>query len=89
MEEQSPQMAIFRERLVTTREEERRRLRRDLHDGLGPRLATLTVKVSAAQNHLHRNPEAAGRLLAAFITGLDEDYLNSLVWDLGLGDDDD
>jgi hypothetical protein len=30
-----------------------------------------------------------GRLLAAFITGLDEDYLNSLVWDLGLGDDDD
>src|SRR5947207_5362641 len=32
-----------RERLVTTREEERRRLRRDLHDGLGPTLAALNL----------------------------------------------
>ena len=36
------------------REEERRRLRRDLHDGLGPQLATLTMKVSAAQNLLEK-----------------------------------
>jgi signal transduction histidine kinase len=53
-----------RERLITAREEERRRLRRDLHDGLGPQLATLTVKVSAAQNLLHHNPNAAEKLLA-------------------------
>jgi signal transduction histidine kinase len=44
-----------RERLVTTREEERRRLRRDLHDGLGPQLATLTLKLETARNRLANN----------------------------------
>lgn len=52
-----------RERLVTTREEERRRLRRDLHDGLGPQLASLTLKLDAARNLLAHNPAAADRLL--------------------------
>jgi signal transduction histidine kinase len=41
-----------RERLVTAREEERRRLRRDLHDGLGPQLASLTLKLETARNRL-------------------------------------
>jgi signal transduction histidine kinase len=53
-----------RERLIATREEERRRLRRDLHDGLGPQLATLTIKVSAAQNLLKSDPDTAARLLS-------------------------
>jgi signal transduction histidine kinase len=52
-----------RERLVTTREEERRRLRRDLHDGLGPQLATLTLKLDAARNLLTHEPKAADALL--------------------------
>jgi signal transduction histidine kinase len=39
-----------RERLVLAREEERRRLRRDLHDGLGPELAALTMQVDALRN---------------------------------------
>jgi signal transduction histidine kinase len=52
-----------RERLVTTREEERRRLRRDLHDGLGPALASLTFKVDAARNSLKQDSEKADRLL--------------------------
>ena len=34
-----------RERLVNAREEERRRIRRDLHDGLGPRLASLMMRI--------------------------------------------
>jgi signal transduction histidine kinase len=35
--------------LVTAREEERRRLRRDLHDGVGPSLAAIIIKLNAAQ----------------------------------------
>ncbi len=53
-----------RERLVTTREEERRRLRRDLHDGLGPALASLTFKVDAARNLLTQDSARAEMLLA-------------------------
>lgn len=52
-----------RERLITAREEERRRLRRDLHDGLGPTLASLTLKLDAARNQLNQNPNAAHSLL--------------------------
>jgi signal transduction histidine kinase len=47
-----------RERLVLAREEERRRLRRDLHDGLGPRLASLTLKLETARNRLAHDPLA-------------------------------
>jgi signal transduction histidine kinase len=52
-----------RERLVTTREEERRRIHRDLHDGLGPQLATLSLKVDAARNYLGHDPATADHLL--------------------------
>jgi signal transduction histidine kinase len=45
-----------RERLVVAREEERRRLRRDLHDGLGPALAGLTLKLDTARNLLGDAP---------------------------------
>ncbi len=41
-----------REHLVTAREEERRRLRRDLHDGLGPALSSVLLKVGAARRLL-------------------------------------
>jgi len=51
-----------REQLVSAREEERRRLRRDLHDGLGPRLASLTLRLEAARDGLAREPEAAALL---------------------------
>jgi two-component system NarL family sensor kinase len=53
-----------RERLVVGREEERRRLRRDLHDGLGPALAGVALGVDAARNILRSDPHSADALLA-------------------------
>jgi signal transduction histidine kinase len=53
--------------LVTAREEERRRLRRDLHDGLGPTLAGLTLGLDAARARSAGQPELQellGRLKA-------------------------
>jgi signal transduction histidine kinase len=44
---------------VTAREEERRRLRRDLHDGLGPALASQTLKLDAALDLLEADPAQA------------------------------
>ena len=41
-----------RQRLVEAREEERRRLRRDLHDGLGPLLTSVGLNLDAARNRL-------------------------------------
>jgi len=52
-----------RQRLVTAREEERRRLRRDLHDGLGPTLASLAQRLDTARGLLPRDPDAATALL--------------------------
>lgn len=55
-----------REQLVLAREEERRRLQRDLHDGLGPQLATLSMQLDVARRlAAEGSPEAAellGRL---------------------------
>jgi signal transduction histidine kinase len=54
-----------RERLVLAREEERRRLRRDLHDGIGPALAGLTLKTETARTLLPPGTDAASRQLRA------------------------
>ena len=53
-----------RERLVTTREEERRRLRRDLHDGIGPALTGLALQLHAARKLVRPSPEDAEETLA-------------------------
>jgi signal transduction histidine kinase len=52
-----------RERLVLAREEERRRLRRDLHDGIGPALAGLTLKTETARALLPPGSDSASRQL--------------------------
>jgi signal transduction histidine kinase len=52
-----------REQIVGAREEERRRLRRDLHDGLGPVLTGIAFRADAAGNFLATDPDRAGALL--------------------------
>jgi signal transduction histidine kinase len=52
-----------RQRLVAAREEERRRLRRELHDGLGPVLTAIGLTLDAARTRLDTDPVAADRHL--------------------------
>lgn len=46
------QLRLSREEIVVAREEERRRLRGDLHDGLGPTLASVALGLDAAAQRL-------------------------------------
>ena len=44
------ELQASRSRIVSAREEERKRLRRDLHDGVGPSLAAIVLKLNVAQS---------------------------------------
>lgn len=75
-----------RERLVRSREEERRRLRRDLHDGLGPILSGLRLGIEGAARGLPpASPllEALGHLGEQAEAGRDE--VRRLIDDLRPG----
>jgi signal transduction histidine kinase len=61
--ELSASLQASREQIVTAREEERRRLRRDLHDSLGPSLGAVSLRIDTARNLASRNPAEADRLL--------------------------
>lgn len=66
-----------RERLVLAREEERRRLWRDLHDGLGSTLAGLALHAGNARRALPADPQAA----TSWVTRL-EDGIGTAVGDV-------
>jgi two-component system, NarL family, sensor kinase len=80
----SRDLQASRERLVNAKEEERRRLRRDLHDGLGPKLAALALKLDAARSLVDGRPEQSKQVLTqvkADIRGTIED-IRQLVYGL-------
>ncbi|MFD0350516.1 histidine kinase [Kitasatospora aburaviensis] len=54
-----------REQLVLAREEERRRLRHDLHDGLGPALSGLRLRIDAARTDLPDGSTTSASLTTA------------------------
>ncbi|WP_205471535.1 sensor histidine kinase [Nocardioides sp. SYSU D00038] len=54
-----------RERLVVAREEERRRIRRDLHDGLGPALSGVVFQLESSRLLVGKDPAAAEAGIAA------------------------
>lgn len=72
----SDELRQSRQRIVTAREEERRRLRRDLHDGLGPQLASQTLGLEAIDQLMDNDPNKAHDLLAALKTQAQEAILD-------------
>nr|WP_238351269.1 sensor histidine kinase [Kribbella shirazensis] len=68
--ELSTELQRGRSRLVAAREEERRRIRRDLHDGLGPSLGAVALRIETARNLAVSAPEEADRMLAQATTDM-------------------
>ena len=58
------ELQASRERLVLGREDDRRRIRRDLHDGLGPVLGGVALRLQAAGNAIDTDPARARELVA-------------------------
>ncbi|HET7272860.1 MAG TPA: sensor histidine kinase [Rubrobacter sp.] len=73
-----------RQRLVAAREEERRRLRRDLHDGLGAQLAGLNVQTGVLRRLIPEDPAAADEAAVELRTELQSAIadIRRLVYDL-------
>jgi signal transduction histidine kinase len=63
LEQANTELQRSREGLVSTREEERRRLRRDLHDGVGPQLAALMLELETASDLVSNNHEASALIV--------------------------
>jgi signal transduction histidine kinase len=59
-----------RERLVIAQEEERRRIRRDLHDGLGASLAALNLQAGEIQRLMRSDLETASERIGELRAGL-------------------
>ncbi len=88
-------LEVARDRLTSARMAERRLVRRELHDGLGPSLAGLRLGLAGARNLLGTDPAAAAAVLGGLQDELDQrvqdvrqlsrDLLPPVLDELGLG----
>lgn len=63
----SVELQQSRRQIVTSREEERRRLRRDLHDGLGPVLASVALQADTARDLVDSDPTETKAILSSIM----------------------
>lgn len=63
----SAELQQSRRQIITSREEERRRLRRDLHDGLGPVLASVALQADIARDMTSSDPEETKAILQSIM----------------------
>jgi signal transduction histidine kinase len=64
----STELQDSRRQLVTSREEERRRMRRDLHDGLGPVLASIGLQADTARDLTVTDPAETKAILESIMS---------------------
>ncbi|MBI1299627.1 hypothetical protein GC175_32275 [bacterium] len=69
-------LIVSRQTIVTAREAERRRLRRDLHDGLGPTLAAQVFRIGIAQQMVQKDPGKAATMLTDVESGIRDTLAN-------------
>ncbi|MFY9916608.1 MAG: histidine kinase, partial [Nocardioidaceae bacterium] len=70
--ELSHELQRSRAMIITAREEERRRLRHDLHDGLGPALTGIGLSADAAANFLRTDPSRVEAILGGLRRDADD-----------------
>jgi signal transduction histidine kinase len=66
------ELQASKEAIVLAREEERKRIRRDLHDGLGVTLASLSMNLQVSKNLISQNPARAETMIAASAQNVQE-----------------